>query len=93
MGVLQRERRCSKRLKLKMKSMVQLDNRTMEVKLLDISAKGALIDFGNAVGLRKNDRLKLSVSPDDSAILLHFEGEIVHSRDNLARVMFMPLSA
>lgn len=93
MGEPQRERRRFKRLKFKMKSIVQLDNRTIEVKLLDISPKGALIDFGNALSLRKNDRLKLSVSPDDSVILLHFEGEIVHSCDNLARLMFLPISA
>jgi hypothetical protein len=93
MGEPQRERRRFKRLKFKMKSIVQLDNRTMEVRLLDLSPKGALIDFGNAIRLRKNDRLKLSVSPDDSAILLHFEGEIVHSGDNLARLMFLPISA
>jgi hypothetical protein len=93
MGEPQRERRRFKRLKFKMKSIVQLDNHTMEVKLLDISPKGALIDSGNALMLRKNDRLKLSVSPDDSSILLHFEGVIIHSRDNLARLMFLPLSA
>lgn len=87
------ERRRFTRLIVRIKSTVQLDDRAMEVKLLDLSPKGALIDFGNAHEPRKNERLKLSVRPGDSAIVLHFEGEIVHSRDNLARLKFLPQSA
>ena len=86
------ERRRFKRLRFEEKSIAQFGNHTMEVKLLDLSAKGALIGIGNGVSLRKNDKMILSFRPGNSAVLLQFEGEIVNVSDNLARVMFLPIS-
>jgi len=82
------EKRHFKRLKFREDGLVQLDNNTLKVKLLDISAKGALIKFVNRVSFRKNDKFSLSCSPINSSILLTFMCEIVHCCNKLAGVKF-----
>jgi len=90
----QRERRRFKRFKFEAKSIAQFDIYTIEVKLLDLSQKGALIDFGNDVSfLRMNDKMNLSFRPGNSVAILQFEGEVVHISYNLARIEFLPISA
>jgi hypothetical protein len=90
----QLERRHFKRLKFDEKSIAQFDSYTIEVRLLDLSPKGALIDFGNAVGfLRMNDKMILSFRPGNSVSMLQFEGEVVHINDNLARIEFLPIGS
>lgn len=93
MGKSQLEKRRCKRLKLIEKCTVQIDNHTIEVKLLELSPKGALIECENGVRFLKNDKLKLSVRPDNSVVLLHFEGEVVYCHENLAGVSFFPITA
>jgi hypothetical protein len=88
----QLEGRGFKRFKFEEKSIVQFDIYTIEVKLLDLSPKGALIDFGNAVSfLKMNDKMILSFRPGNSVAILQFEGEVVYIRDNLARIVFLPI--
>jgi c-di-GMP-binding flagellar brake protein YcgR len=87
------EKRRFKRLKFKEDAIVQLDKDTLKVKLLDISAKGALIKFVNEISFRKNDKFNLSFNPVNSFILLNYVCEIVHSCGNLARVRFVPITA
>jgi len=85
------EKRRFKRLEIKEDGLVLLDKDTLKVKLLDISAKGALIKFVNRVSFRKNDKFNLSFNPVKSSILLTFVCEIVHCCNNLAGVKFAPI--
>jgi len=87
------EKRRFKRLKFKEDGIVQLDKDTLKVKLLDISAKGALIKFVNRVSFRKNDKFNLSFNPVNSFILLNFVCEIVYCCNKLAGVEFVPITA
>lgn len=84
------EKRRFKRLNFNEDGMVQLDKDTLKVKLLDISAKGALIKFVNKVSFRKNEKFNLSFNPANSSILLTFVCEIVHCCNELAGVRFAP---
>jgi hypothetical protein len=86
------KRRC-KRLKLKEKCTIQKDDHTIEVKLLELSPKGALIECENGVRFLKKEKLKLSVSPNNSVVLLHFEGEVVYCHENQIGVSFSPITA
>lgn len=85
------EKRRFKRLKFKEDGLVQHDKDTLKVKLLDISAKGALIKFANRVSFRKNEKFNLSCSLVNSSILLTFVCEIVHCNNKLAGVKFAPI--
>lgn len=92
MGEPHLEKRRCKRLKLKEKCIVLIDDHTIEVKLLELSPKGALIECENGVRIRKKEKLKLSVSPNNSVILLHFEGEVVYCHENQIGVSFSPIT-
>jgi c-di-GMP-binding flagellar brake protein YcgR len=85
------EKRRFKRLKFKENGLVQLDKDTLKVKLLDISARGALIKFVNRVSFRNNEKFNLSFSPVNSSILLTYVCEIVHCCNKLAGVKFSPI--
>jgi c-di-GMP-binding flagellar brake protein YcgR len=87
------EKRRFKRLKFKEDGFIQLDKKTLNVTLLDISAKGALLKFVNRVSFRKKDKFKLSFNPDNSSVLLNFVCEIVHCCNKLAGVKFVPITA
>jgi hypothetical protein len=86
------EKRRFKRLKFMEDGIVQFDKGTLTVKLLDISAKGALLKFVNRVSFRKNDKFKLLFKPVNSFILLTFVCEMVHCCDKLTRVKFVPMA-
>jgi hypothetical protein len=64
----------------------------MEVKLLELSPKGALIECKTGISFLEKDKLKLSVCPDNSAVLLHFEGEVVYCHENQVGVSFVPIT-
>ncbi len=93
MGGPQIEKRRCKRLKLKEKCTIQFKNQTIEAKLLELSPKGALIECENGAIFRQKEKLKLSVSPNDSVVLLHFEGEVVYCLENQIGVSFFPITA
>jgi hypothetical protein len=93
MGEPQLEKRRCKRLKLKENCTVQVDDHTIEVKLLELSPKGALIECENGVSFLEKEKLKLSVCPNNSAVLLHFEGEVVYCHENQIGVSFSPITA
>ncbi len=71
------------------KSIVQFGDCSFEVDLLDISLKGALVRFGNAVDCRQGDRWRLSFQLGDSDIVMQFTTEVAHARDNLVGVKFI----
>jgi hypothetical protein len=70
-----------------------VDDHTIEVKLLELSPKGALIECENGVSFLEKEKLKLSVCPNNSAVLLHFEGEVVYCHENQIGVSFSPITA
>lgn len=92
MGELQLEKRRCKRLKLKENCTVQVNDHSIEVKLLELSPKGALIECENGVSFLGKEKLKLSVCPNNSAVLLHFEGEVVNRHENLIGVSFFAIT-
>jgi len=93
MGEPQFEKRRCTRLKLKEECTVQTNEHTMEVKLLELSPKGALIECKNGFRFCKKEKLKLSVRPNNSEVLLHFEGEVVYCHENQIGVSFLPITA
>jgi c-di-GMP-binding flagellar brake protein YcgR len=93
MGEPQFEKRRCKRLKLKEQCTVQIDHHTIEVKLLELSPTGALIECENGVKFLEKEKLKLSVCPDNSEVLMHFEGEVVYCHENQIGVRFSPITA
>lgn len=56
--------------------------------LLNISLKGALIEFNEDVILQKGDKFKMTFLLGDSDVSLQFESEVVHLRKHLAGVRF-----
>ncbi len=88
----QMEKRRCKRLKLKENCTIMVDDLSIKVKLLELSPKGALIECKNGISFLEKEKLKLSVCPDDSAVLLHFEGEVVYRRENQIGVSFFPIT-
>lgn len=85
------ERRGYKRLILREKGVVSMDDEIYEVTVLSLSPKGGLLDFREKVGFRKNKKFKLSLEPANSILIMHFEGIVVQCRDNLVGVEFVPV--
>ena len=77
------------RVKCVEKSIVETASGPCEVRLLDISLKGALIEHDPALPVTKGDRWKLLFQLDHSDIVLEFGVEVVHCRENLAGVKFV----
>jgi hypothetical protein len=93
MGEPQLEKRRCTRLKLMEQCTVEFHDQTIEVKLLELSPTGALIECENGVRFQKDEKLKISVSPGSKEVLMHFEGEVVYCNDNQVGVRFCPLTA
>ncbi len=89
---LQMEKRRYKRLKLKENCTVTVDDLSIKVKLLELSPKGALIQCENGISFVEKEKLELSVCPDNTAVLLHFEGEVVYCRENQIGISFLPIA-
>ena len=88
----QMEKRRYKRLKLNENCTVSVDDLSIKVKLLELSPKGALIQCENGISFLEKEKLKLSVCPDNTAVLLHFEGEVVYCRENQIGISFLPIT-
>ncbi len=73
------------------KSIVKTDSGSHDVVLKDISLKGALIEHGNDLPAQEGDRWKLFFQLDQTDIILEFEAEVIHRRDNLAGVKFIEM--
>jgi hypothetical protein len=77
------------RVKCVEKSIVETASGPCEVRLLDISLKGALVEHDPALPVTKCDRWKLLFQLDHSDIVLEFVVEVVHCHENLAGVKFV----
>jgi hypothetical protein len=62
-----------------------------DVRLLDISLKGALVEHGSDLSVRRGDRLKLVFRLDHSDIVLQFDAEVVHCHEMTAGVKFVEM--
>jgi hypothetical protein len=83
------EKRRFSRIRFIEKSFIEIDNRMVEVNLLDISLKGALIEFGSEVTIQKGDVRDLIFHLGNAEIILQFKTETVHCRGNQAGLKFI----
>ncbi len=77
------------RVKCVEKSIVETATGPHEVRLLDISLRGALVEHDPALPVKNGDNWKLIFQLDHSEIILEFGVEVVHCRENLAGVKFV----
>lgn len=77
------------RIKCIEKSIVETDSRTVQVQLLDISLKGALIEHPQDLAVQRGNRWKLLFRLDSSDIVLQFGTEVVHCSGTHAGVKFI----
>ncbi len=71
------------------KSIVEFGGSSVEVDLLNISLKGALVQFGEDMNCSPGDIWKLSFHLGNSDINMEFKAVVVHASGNLAGVKFM----
>lgn len=71
------------------KSIVESGGSIFEVDILNISLKGALVQFMEAVNCQCGDCWKLSFHLGNSDIKMEFKAVVVHASGNLAGVKFM----
>lgn len=77
------------RIKFAAKSVVEVGSFSAEAELMDISMKGALVSFSSPVPFAMHQQGNLAIHLDASDIVMHFETEVVHCRDNLAGLKFV----
>jgi hypothetical protein len=70
--------------------IVQLSERRIEARILNISLKGALVVFDDDVSIQEGDKckIKLKVTHPDTIISLTFASLVSHVRKNQVGVMF-----
>ncbi len=71
------------------KSIVEVDGSSFEVNLLNISLKGALVQFGEGFACRPGDSWNLSFHLGNSDIIMEFRAVVVHTSGNQAGVKFV----
>jgi hypothetical protein len=76
------------RITLIEKSFVEFVGRSIEVSLVDVSLKGALVEFETDNAIRKGDILRLAFHLGNTDIILRFKAEVVHSHKNRVGVKF-----
>lgn len=85
------EKRRFSRIKCVEKCSVETGSGTIEVDLLDISLKGALVEHPPGLAAGPGDSWKLSFRLNQSEIVLRFDARVVHCRGNLAGVKFVEM--
>ena len=71
------------------KVLVGLDGSTASAQLLNISLKGALVEFENDVAFQNGDILDITLPLDDSDISLQFEAKVMHRSNNVVGLKFV----
>jgi hypothetical protein len=82
------DKRRFSRVKCVEKSIVETGSDTVEVRLHDISLKGALVEHAGDLTVERGDTWKMFFQLNHSDIVLQFDVQVVHCRDNLAGVKF-----
>ncbi len=80
------EKRRFNRVTCEEKLLVGFDGNIIRAKLLDISLKGALVEFENVVTFRNGDILNITLSLDNSDVVLQFGSKVMHRSNNVAGV-------
>lgn len=84
------ENRQFSRVKFAARTLLCCGPEKIEAVLVDISMKGALVQVAPPIpSLHFDSRCELSVSLDSSDIVMHFEVELVHARENLIGMKFV----
>ena len=83
------EKRRFSRITFVVNSFIEAGGTTIEVNLLDISLKGALIEIGDNVAIQKGDTLQLTTHLGESEIILQFKAEVIHRDESRAGLKFI----
>jgi c-di-GMP-binding flagellar brake protein YcgR len=84
-GHMKEERRFNRVTCLE-KLAVGCNGNIIRAKLLDISLKGALVEFENDVTFQNGEMLDIALSLDNSDIVLQFGSKVMNRSDNVAGV-------
>jgi len=77
------------RVKCEEKVLVGFEGSIASAQLLNISLRGALVEFDNNVTFQLGDILDITFPLDTSDILLQFEAKVMHRNNNVAGVKFI----
>jgi hypothetical protein len=69
--------------------LVRFDGSSTRAQLLDISLKGALVEFENEVSVQLGNILDITLTLDNSDIVLQFESKVIHRNNNVVGVKFI----
>ncbi len=87
---MQKERRFS-RVRCLENCTVETGSATSEVKLLDISLRGALVEHDSGLPVSRGDRWKITFRLNHSDIVLQFDAEVIHCHEMTAGVKFVEM--
>jgi len=71
------------------KSFIEVGGTTVEVNLLDISLKGALIEVEDDIAIQKGDTLQLTFHLGKAEIIMQFKAEVIHRDETRAGLKFI----
>jgi c-di-GMP-binding flagellar brake protein YcgR len=83
------ERRQFNRVTCEEKVLINFDGSIIRAKLLDISLKGAMVEFENDVTFQHGDVFNITLSLDNSDIVLQFGSKVMHRSHNVVGVKFI----
>ena len=83
------EKRRFSRIKFEEKCVVECGGHFSEARLLNVSLKGALIEFDGEIVFRNGDCCRLSFNLGNPDFCLEFLVEVAHCSDRLAGVRFV----
>jgi len=83
------EKRRFSRIRFEEKCVVEYDDHFVEGSLVNVSLKGALIEFDGEITCRPGDGCRLSFNLGNPDFYLEFMVEVVHCSDNLAGIEFV----
>jgi len=85
------EKRLFQRIRFAVSTEVEINGIRYETRLVDISLKGALLEFSHDDVLDKGLPCHLIVHLDMSDVTLSFTGVVAHSHDNLTGIKFITI--
>ena len=82
------DKRRFSRVKFIENSFIETGGKTVEVNLLDISLKGAMIEIGDDIAIHNGDTLQLTFHLGKADIILQFKAEVIHRQETRAGLKF-----
>ncbi len=76
------EKRYFSRIKFKAHSQIEFNDKNYEAELLDLSLRGALLNFKEQIPIKMNDSCTLIIHLHSTDIKLIFDAELVHIHEN-----------